>query len=262
MNTKEYISSGILELYAAGLLNVNEAEEVNEILKKNPEIREELNKINYALYLSASQNLKSPSGKVKDSIFKKINSESSEKLPSYTKQNNSFRYLMAASIAFLIFSLGVNFFLFNKLKNAEKEILALNEQKRIITQDFESVKRKLGKANEDIAIMHDRTYKMADLKGMEKSPSSNAVTFWNPVTKNVFIEVVSLPVPPPDKQYQLWALDDGKPIDAGVMSVDPSDKSLHKMKNIENAQAFAITLEPKGGSVNPTLSEMYAMGTL
>jgi len=32
------------------------------------------------------------------------------------------------------------------------------------------------------------------------------------------------------------------------------------MKNIPKAQAFAITLEKKGGSVTPTLSAMYVMG--
>ncbi len=47
-----------------------------------------------------------------------------------------------------------------------------------------------------------------------------------------------------------------------MMDVDPSDKTLHPMKEIEDAQAFAITLEPKGGSVNPTTSEMYVMGSI
>ncbi len=103
---------------------------------------------------------------------------------------------------------------------------------------------------------------MIDIKGLEKSPGSNVLAFWNPETKKIYVEVMSLPVPPPDKQYQLWALSNGKPIDAGVMDVDPSDKSLHEMKSMEDAQAFAITLEPKGGSVNPTMDEMYVMGNV
>jgi anti-sigma-K factor RskA len=35
---------------------------------------------------------------------------------------------------------------------------------------------------------------------------------------------------------------------------------LQKMKSVENPQAFAVTLEPKGGSAVPTLNQMFVMG--
>jgi anti-sigma-K factor RskA len=34
------------------------------------------------------------------------------------------------------------------------------------------------------------------------------------------------------------------------------------MKSIGKAQAFAVTLEPKGGSVNPTMDKMMVMGAI
>jgi anti-sigma-K factor RskA len=34
------------------------------------------------------------------------------------------------------------------------------------------------------------------------------------------------------------------------------------MKDIGQAQAFAITLEPAGGSASPTLNQMYVMGNI
>jgi len=34
------------------------------------------------------------------------------------------------------------------------------------------------------------------------------------------------------------------------------------MKDIENATAFAITLEADGGSKTPTIEEMYVMGLI
>jgi len=33
-----------------------------------------------------------------------------------------------------------------------------------------------------------------------------------------------------------------------------------KMKNIPRAQAFAVTLEKRGGSAAPTMDQMYMMG--
>ena len=68
-------------------------------------------------------------------------------------------------------------------------------------------------------------------------------------------------MPAKDKQYQLWAIIDGKPIDAGMMDIE-APGAIHKMKSITGAQAFAVTLEKKGGSANPTMNAMYLMGNV
>jgi anti-sigma-K factor RskA len=270
LNIKEYISSGVLELYSAGALSESESKEVEEIIKKYPEAKSEFEKLQKTIYLVGSKNLKAPSSKVKESLLNKVRESNSSKsniqtlrsITTYEKPSGNYRYLMAASIAFLLLSLGTNFFLLTKLKDAKTEIAVLSEQKKIVVQEYEAVNRRLTKASQDMEIIKDRSYKMADLKGLEKSPNSNAIAFWNPETKKVYVEVMNLPVPPSDKQYQLWALSNGKPVDAGVMDVDPSDKSLHEMKSMDDAQAFAITLEPKGGSSSPTMDQMYVMGKI
>ncbi len=267
MDSKEYISTGMLELYAAGMLNENDSMEVEEIIKKNSEVKSEYENILKTVYLAASINLKVPSKSVKDSIISKIKNTSSTKDTrvkeiQMKRRNPTFRYLVAACVAFLILSLGTNFFLWTRLKDAKNEIAVLSDQKKVIVQENEAVNRKLNQASRDMEIMKDRSYKMIDLKGLEKSPGSNVLALWNPVTKKVYVEVLSLPVPPANKQYQLWAISNGKPVDGGVMDVDPADNSLHAMKNMEDAQAFAITLEPKGGSISPTMDQMYVMGKL
>ena len=66
---------------------------------------------------------------------------------------------------------------------------------------------------------------------------------------------------PADKQYQLWALKDGQPIDMGVFDPVTPEDGLLEMGRVPGADAFAVTLEPRGGSANPTLEEMYVYGT-
>ena len=271
MNLKEYISSGILELYSAGLLSETESKEVEVFIRNYPEVRNEYDSIQKSIYIAASQNLLTPSPQIKQSVFNKIGKQDTVK-PDYggkisqaSEHSGNFRfykYMMAASIAFLLLSLGSNFMLWKKLKDANNEIAVLTEQKKTVVQEYESVNRKLGVAANDMEILRDRNYKVTEMKGLEISPGSNAVAFWNPETKKVYIEVLSLPAAPEGKQYQLWGLSNGKPIDAGVMDVNPSDKSLHPMKSMDDVQAFAITLEPKGGSVNPTMDQMYVMGEI
>ena len=97
------------------------------------------------------------------------------------------------------------------------------------------------------------------MKGQAINPSGLSTIYWDTQTKDVYLLVNSLPQPASDKQYQLWAIVDGKPVDAGVFDMKDAD-GLVKMKNIPQAQAFAITLEKKGGSASPTLAAMYVMG--
>ncbi len=81
---------------------------------------------------------------------------------------------------------------------------------------------------------------------------------WNVNTKEVYVADVSLPEVPSDKQYQLWAIVDGKPVDAGMLS--DAKNLAQKMKVFEKAEMFAITLEKKGGSPTPTMEAMYVAG--
>ena len=62
-----------------------------------------------------------------------------------------------------------------------------------------------------------------------------------------------------EKQYQLWEIVNGKTVDAGMLD---NCTGLCKLKNIPSAQAFAITLENKGGSPTPTMSALYVMGAV
>ena len=60
-------------------------------------------------------------------------------------------------------------------------------------------------------------------------------------------------------QYQLWGIVEGQPVSVGVFDLD---QNLREMLNIANASAFAITLEPTGGSETPTLDKMYVIGNV
>jgi anti-sigma-K factor RskA len=103
--------------------------------------------------------------------------------------------------------------------------------------------------------------KAVKLPGVPSNPSSMCTVYWDTQTKDVYLMVNNLPKPAPDMQYQLWAMVDGKPVDAGMLDMD-TGQMVVKMKNIPIAQAFAITLEKKGGSPTPDMNAMYVMGTI
>lgn len=254
-------------MYLTGTLDDRDSAQVEEMIRIHPEIRKETDIIRKTLYLTETLNIKSPSKDVKSSLLKIINTSNTGSKNKYSQMNlpgaeNKYRFMLAAVAAFFVLSLGINYYLWKNMKEYEYRISVLNDRIKLMNQDYESVKNNLMRTSDDMKITMDRNYKMIDLKGLEKSPGSCVLTFWNPESKKVYVKIENLPIPPKDRQYQLWALINGKPYDLGMMDVDPADHYLHEMKDTENAQAFAITLEPKGGSINPTMSEMYALGEI
>lgn len=100
-------------------------------------------------------------------------------------------------------------------------------------------------------------FKMARI---EEGPQASASIYWDTVSKDVYLMINNMPQPPSNKQYQLWALlpqEGASPVDLGMIELR-QERLLYRMKNVQNAKAFAITLEPKGGSPKPTSSPMIS----
>ena len=133
------------------------------------------------------------------------------------------------------------------------------EQIACATAD-KSKQDEIARLSHTVDLLKDRNTKFVELKGVKLSPQSKVMVYWNKNTKETYLNIADLPQPPSDKQYQLWAIVNSAPVDAGVFDFD--FQKVQHMKDFENAEAFAITLEDKGGSAKPTLDKMYALGTL
>ncbi|MHA4895998.1 cupin domain-containing protein [Pedobacter sp. PWIIR3] len=79
MNLREYIESGILELYALNLLTEQEKREVDEMLAVHMELGEELELIYMALEAYASSQVKTPGKGVKSRIMGALHNLQKEK---------------------------------------------------------------------------------------------------------------------------------------------------------------------------------------
>ena len=112
-----------------------------------------------------------------------------------------------------------------------------------------------------INLMKNPLMAIVKMSGVPKSPdpSSMATVYWDTKSKEVYLLVNQLPKPVANKQYQLWAIVDGKPVDVGIFD-SVEGLSFVKLKTIQKAEAFAITLEKKGGSATPDMEAMYVMG--
>ena len=272
MNIQEYISSGILEAYVLGALSEEESEQVAKMVSSHPELKKELDAIEEAMYNYAVSHSQTPPSGLKAKLMDSIEEAGGKQVHLPKQKRPAVYYLAAASVIVALFSSFFAFYYWSKWSQAKEQILAMEQQNAAMAQNLNMVNNKLqqdvttkeqyiANLKQDLTLALDTTTHIVKLKGLPLSPTASAVVVWNKSSHDVYIDVKSLPVPPPDMQYQLWALYNGQPIDAGVFEVQDSIV-LQRVKNIEGAQAFAVTLERRGGSAVPTMDAMYLMGKL
>ena len=143
-----------------------------------------------------------------------------------------------------------------ELDNYKSEQLELNKTAEDLT-------RMLEVRNHELRLLRDPAMAAITLTGTPLSPASLAKVYWGKTNQEVYLEVHQLPAPPSGKQYQLWGIVQGKPVDLGIFDIPaPTDSALIKMKDVEGVSTFAVTLEPAGGKPDPTLDQMYVAGNV
>ncbi|MBF9237590.1 anti-sigma factor [Hymenobacter sp. BT683] len=171
-------------------------------------------------------------------------------------------WAMAASVA-LILSLAANALFYSRWKDASADLVALQDNQARFATTTQVMDKQLGSLRQENQVLRSDEFRAVALAGTKTAPLAKARVLYNAATKKVYVDVKSLPALPAGQQYQLWALDNGKPVDAGVLTAaTATGEGLQAMKDIASAQAFAMTVEPAGGSVNPTLSTMTVVGNI
>lgn len=255
MNIQEYISSGIVESYVLGLASPEERSEFEQLCKQHPELLEARTAFELALEKQAMDNAIAPPAGLKNKILVELDLPAAAKVVSMqsapAKNLNWLKYASAACVALLAGSIYLNISLSNKNKNLQN--------------NYNNTVAELSDIKKDIQVLQSNpNVKMAAMGGLEVSPKSFATVYWDTASHDVWLLANNLPAPPSDKQYQLWALLDGKPIDLGMLPYDLKQKKLLvRMNNVSGAQAFAVTLEKKDRpDVSTPAGDMYVMGKL
>ncbi len=220
-----------------------------------PEVLQARVEFEVAMEKQALNNALAPDPGLKNKIFEQIrqsgNQLSGNSAP--VKYLNWLKYAAAACFILLAGSLYWNISLYNKNKK--------------LKVDYTNTVAKLDEIENEIQLItNNPNVKMASMKGLDPSPQSYATVYWDTTSHDVYLMLNNLPKPPSDRQYQLWALMDGKPIDVGLIDNDyfiKETRLLVKAKNVQNAQAFAITLEKKDRpDVSIPQGTMYVLGNL
>lgn len=257
MNVKEYISSGVIESYVMGLASEAERQEFEANCSQYPEIAEARNAFEMALESHLLNDSTEAPLLLKDQVQEKIRSSApetsstglnEEKPP--VRSTGPWRWLAAASVVLLAVSVYWTLTTNRKYQELKSKNTALRESIQRVNDEITAIRGGSGAGPKS-------DFKMASIA--EGSNASVSI-YWDTLSKDVYLIVKNMPQPPTDKQYQLWAIlpQEGEaPIDLGMIELR-QERLLYRMKNVQNAKAFAITLEPKGGSPKPTGQPMVS----
>lgn len=272
MDIQAYIQSGIIETYVLGLASAEETVEVETLRLQYAEIGQAIDEFAVSVEKEAFANAVAPPAELKAKILSSINKERTEPLKAlssnarydYTtivpaSMMRNWRMAAAASIILLITSAALNIYLYRKYDEKEDAYQALLSDRKTLEANNQIYQTELKEWQSAAHMMADPAMTMIKMRST-KGKDDAATVFWNSQSKDVYVMANNLPEPVTGKQYQLWAMVDGKPVDAGVLN--SSCSSVCKMKNIPRAEAFAITLEKEGGSQTPNLKAMLVMGNI
>ena len=262
MNVEAYIASGILEAYVQGQLSADERAEVERNIVRYPELRRELESIEETQEALLQRMAIQPKAGLKQAILSKVEDASSVKTVMMdTRDGGNYRWVAAAAVLLAVVASYFAFDYRGKWKDSQRALTDLIAQNQQVAQDYNTVNDRLDQLEVDVNIINNPTFKRVVLKGTPQAPSALASVYWNEATKEVYLSIKEMKELSAENQYQLWAIIDGKPVDAGVF--DLTKGRLLRMKDVKpGAKTFAVTIEPKGGKTAPTLETMQVAGNV
>lgn len=160
-------------------------------------------------------------------------------------ESRTARWMLIAATALLAFT---SAYLFTHNAKLARERDNLSRERDDLSQELAGLK---GEVN-DIVSPKTRVIAMVG----DEAPQANAKVVWDTKAQKWVIYIFDLPAPPSDKEYQLWYVTGKAKISAAVFSPDEQGKTVLKLTLPPDAlaglAATAVTLEPKGGSPQPT----------
>jgi len=286
---KAYIESGILELYVLGQLTAQEQAEVEAMAVQYPEVKQEIDAIERAMEQYAVAQAVQPAEGLDQKILTRItwgkqNTPGTPEIPAketgkaqearivplnkpidYETRIRTLRIALVACVALLVVSAVALFSAHTELGSAKVQIAELSQDKEKFTTTVNFMKQTNAELQKIADMTTDPNWKFVKLAGTPMDPEASMMVYWHTTGKHVMMDNSKMKLPATDKahQYQLWALVNGKPVDLGVFDVKAgSSQILISMKDIASAQTFAVTLEKRGGSPSPTMTQMIVAGNV
>jgi len=186
---------------------------------------------------------------VEESTLKEVAEREEKKVSPFVQprraESRTARWILIAATALLAFT---SAYLFNQNTKLARE-------RDHMARERDDLSRELATSRREVDDIVSPKTKVIAMVGAE-APQANAKVVWDTKAQQWVVYIFDLPAPPSDKDYQLWYVTANAKITAKVFSTDDQGRAYFKLtlpsEALSGLAATAVTLEPKGGSPQPT----------
>ncbi len=257
MNTEKFTE--LASLYAVGALDGVELREFETYLRNaSASERGELKELNEAaalmpLALPAS----SVPASVKARLFQRVEAENNVAptrivpVPRKSSWFDIFNWqpatgLFAAASILLALTTAFLFWKNNQIVH----------QRDVLAQQVDELSKLNVATSQQLDELVSQTTKLVSMTG-QATPNAKAKVFWDTNKNQWVIYVLDLPTAPADKVYQLWYItNDQQKLSAATFRTDANGRGEIRVSvpssTVPKLAATAVTMEPQGGSAQPT----------
>jgi anti-sigma-K factor RskA len=248
----------LLPFYALDALTDEERELVDSYLAEHPEAREQMKDLHAAASaLPYGISPVVPPRQVKESLMARVNADAKARIYSSTPRQQSRPILLGVRGENIIrtFTLGIAtmaivwvIILNTQISRLQTEIAGLHETLAAQSNSLEQIIANLPKSPPSNVIT-------VSLKGTNVQPDAHGQLVVDPKEQSAILIVSGLPKLEPNKTYQVWLINGGAPVSAGLLSIDENGQGVVIVTSDESIGSFkslAISVEPEGGSPQPT----------
>lgn len=252
MNIKEYISSGVIEMYVMGLCSPEEEKELALLRKQYPELHTAILHYEQEMEEKMLQQGVLPPAEVDEQILSRLDSLHAPphpiKKPAARVKQITWLRAIAASVTILLgISAYFNYTLYRSNKKQET-LIAAAQTSPLPASDY--------------AVITNPSITPVAMYGVGTHTICRCTMFWDKKTGKAYIMIHHLPKSSSLRDYQLWAESDGKMVSVGIINDEIRGRFIEVQNVPSRSVAFKVTLENAGGADKPSLEETYLEGKI
>lgn len=253
MDIREYIASGVIELYVMGLCSAEEKKELEALRRQYPELEKAIKDFEKELEEKMQKEIVLPDADTDEKILAGFSKKQSPlkiiKPETGQRKINWWKPAAAAAILLLLVCSYFIYSLSNKTRSLEEKLASTSENEA-------------GLPASDYAIMMNPQITPVAMYGVGTHAICRCTMFWDKKTGKLYIMIHHLPKSSSSRSYQLWAMVNNEPVSVGIIQDEIRGRFI-EMNNVPaGAGSFIVTLENEGGNNTPTIEETYLAGRI
>jgi len=260
MDIKNYMRSGVIEMYVMGLCSPLEKEELELLSDQYPELKIAILQFEKDLENNLLGSGTEEPGKASDERILQSLQDLQTSTPviaissnqPITKKIKWLKPLAAAAILLLGISGIYNYTLYKK--SQAQEIALAEKEKSVLQSKTLPVS--------DYAVLTNPAITPVAMYGVAPYTLCRCTMYWDKKTGKAYIMIHHLLPSPEDRKYRLWATVNNKPVNVGMVHDEIRGRFI-ELENIpEGATAFIVTLENIGNNSSPTVDQTFLYGKI